>query len=373
MAFKRILVTGAGGFIGQNLLAGLSRHDGIQVFPFDRENSAAELESFIDQADFIFHLAGVNRPETEAGYRTGNAGFTADLIRLLQAKNKIIPILFTSSIQAASGTPYGLSKKEAEDMLLDYRTRTGATIYIYRLPNVFGKWSRPNYNSVVATFCHNHARGLEIHISDPQKSIGLVYIDDVINSFLARLTGIGALPNDPFVDIGPVFTLSLGELAAKIKQFKDIRQSGRIPDFSAPFNRCLYATFVSFLPTDDLAYPPGLKSDSRGHLFEWLRSEHFGQVFVSVTKPGITRGHHFHHTKIEKFCVLSGQAEIKFRHIFGKEVLTYKVSGDKPQVVDIPPGYTHSLTNTGPGDLITLFWASEIYDPQETDTHYLEV
>jgi len=373
MAFKRVLVTGAGGFIGRNLLAGLSRIDGLQVFPFDRENTAAELASCIDQTDFIFHLAGVNRPETEAGYRTGNSGFTSDLIRLLQAKKKTIPILFTSSIQAASGSPYGLSKKEAEDLLLDYRARTGATVYIYRLANVFGKWSRPNYNSVVATFCHNLARGLEIHISDPQKSISLVYIDDVINSFRARLAEKEPPSSDPFIDSGPVFTLTLGELAARIQQLKDIRRTGLIPDFSASFNRCLYATFVSFLPTDDLAYSPQLTGDSRGSLFEWLRSDHFGQVFVSVTRPGITRGHHFHHTKSEKFCVLSGQAEIKFRHLFGKEVLTYRVSGDKPQVVDIPPGYTHSLANTGPGDLITLFWASQVYDPQETDTHYLEV
>lgn len=375
MKIKKVLVTGANGFVGKNLVEALLRKPELDIFKYDIENSIIELEKFLEEADFIFHLAGVNRPERVEEYRQGNMGFTQEIVNLLEKIKKNTPILFSSSIQAKLDNPYGQSKKEAEEVLKDYGKKNKAAVFIYRLPNVFGKWSRPNYNSAVATFCYNVCRGLDIQVSDVKNEITLVYIDDVVDSFLGKLAFDirQELEGDAFCEVVPTFTITLGELVDKIYQLRDIRKNSILPDLSDRFTRYLYATYSSFLDEKDFSYPLELKQDKRGHLFELIKSENFGQIFVSTTKPGITRGNHFHHTKVEKFCVIKGQALIKFRQAIGNRVISYPVSGEKIEVVDIPPGYTHSIENTGNSELITLFWASEIFDPQDADTYYLAV
>jgi UDP-2-acetamido-2,6-beta-L-arabino-hexul-4-ose reductase len=277
-------------------------------------------------------------------------------------------ILLSSSIQAALDNPYGASKRQAEAVVRDYAARSGAAAVIYRFKNVFGKWCRPNYNSVVATFCHNIARDLPITISDPQRVLDLVYVDDVVEQIRADIAarhGPGVLQQDVPVS----YQTTLARLAQLLTAFRTMRTSLYLPDLEDAFTRKLYATYLSYLPADDFAYPLEKKCDPRGCLAEFLKSPHFGQIFVSRTGPGITRGNHFHHTKVEKFLVLEGQALIRFRHIQSDEVILYQVSGDEFRVVDIPPGYTHSIENIGPGELVTLFWAVEIFDPARADTY----
>ena len=329
-----------------------------------------DLKEYLSKSDFVFHLAGVNRPKDEDEFDKGNRGLTEALVGLMV--NKPIPLLMTSSIQAALDNPYGASKKAAEASVLKL-ARRGAPVYIYRLPNVFGKWCRPNYNSVVATFCHNIAHDSEISISDLKAEVSLVYIDDVVSSFIQAMDGSLKASGDNFYEIPRQFKISLGELASKIRAFRDSRKNLLIPNLEKDFDRFLYATYNSYLKVDDFSYVLDMKRDDRGWLAEFIKSEQSGQIFVSRTKPGVSRGNHWHHTKIEKFLVLDGKADIKFRKVDSKEIIIYSVSGDELKVVDIPAGYTHSITNIGTDDLITLFWADELFNPDKPDTYYTEV
>lgn len=368
-----ILVTGARGFIGRNLIAELHNRGHRSVFAYDVDTRVDLLDEYCRQADFVFHLAGVNRPVDAAEFMAGNFGFTATLLSKLKEHHNTCPVVVSSSIQAASDNPYGRSKKAAEDMVFAYGREVGARVLIYRLPNVFGKWCRPNYNSVVATWCHAYARGLPIQVNDPATVLNLVYIDDVVNEFIAAMQGNPTTGGDGFARVPRDFRISLGELAGQLCTFSESRKTLVMPNFESDLTRFLYATYLSYLPEEAFTYALNTKRDNRGCLAEFIKSQQLGQIFVSRTHPGVTRGNHWHHTKIEKFLVLEGEALIRFRQVATDTVLEYKVSGDTWQVVDIPAGYTHSITNIGDKDVITLFWATEMFRPEHPDTYYLEV
>lgn len=369
---KTVLVTGSKGFVGRNLLVELSRHEDVTVLDFDVDDNMETLAGFLKEADTIFHLAGVNRPKNIDEFAEGNTGLTQTIVSLLAECGRTPAIVMSSSTQAALDNPYGLSKKAAEDVLFEYAAGTGAPVYVYRLTNVFGKWSRPNYNSVVSTFCYNISHGLDINISDPANIIELVYIDDVIAEFAGVLSG-KVKSSSQCLSASPTYRITLGELAERIYRLRDIRASLVIPDLADDFTKKLHATYLSYLEPDDFSYGLDIKSDNRGELAELIKSAQFGQMFVSRTHSGITRGNHFHDSKIEKFCVLEGEAVIRFRHIFSDEIIEYRVSGKEWMVVDIPPGYTHHIENVGEGEIITLFWANRIFDPENPDTYFLPV
>jgi UDP-2-acetamido-2,6-beta-L-arabino-hexul-4-ose reductase len=361
-----ILVTGARGFIGRNLVSHLQARDGCVVTTFNSDHSRNDLRAGLETADVVYHLAGVNRPRLPEEFEIGNAGLTRDICEILCSLGRSPLLVMASSTQAALENPYGISKRRAEDLLRDFAARSGARVCIFRLSNVFGKWCRPNYNSVVATFCHNKANGLPIQISDSNRELDLVYVDDVVTAFFNAESRAGH-------DEIPSYKLTLGDLARRIQSFHDGRSSLRTPDFSVRFNQQLYATYLSYVPDDARRQQLEIKSDQRGCLAEFIKSEHFGQIFISRTKPGITRGNHYHHTKAEKFLVVEGEGLIRMRQIDSPNVLEYRVRGDSFQVIDIPPGYTHSIENTGAREMVTLFWSSEIFEPERADTHYLPV
>jgi UDP-2-acetamido-2,6-beta-L-arabino-hexul-4-ose reductase len=367
----RALVTGAGGFIGRNLVERLLRTEGVEVLSLEVGDGPEALAERAARADVVFHLAGVNRPERVEEFEEGNAGFTRALAGALRARGRPVPVIFTSSVQAALENPYGASKRRAEEALRAYASASGAPVLVYRLPNVFGKWCRPNYNSVVATFCHNVARGLDLRVDDPARELSLVYVDDVVEAFVGAIGGAASPPAEP--EVKPVFRATVGELAERIRALRAVRETLVLPDLADPFTRRLYATYLSYLDGQDFAYAPPERADQRGTLVELLKSPHFGQIFVSTSHPGVVRGNHYHDTKIEKFCVVRGEAVIRFRHVQGEEVLEYRVSGDRIQLVDIPPGYTHSIENVGAGELVVLFWADEIFDPARPDTYTRKV
>lgn len=370
---RKVVVTGSSGFIGRNLVVTLQTRPDVEVLPFDVEDGWEVLEGHLAQADFVFHLAGVNRPPQVEAFEAGNADLTRRLLDGLRAQGRAVPVLLSSSIQAALDNPYGLSKAHAEEAVRAYGRETQAPVHLYRLPNVFGKWSRPNYNSVVATFCHNAAHGLPLEVHDPARTLDLVHVDDVVAAFLDALDGKGTLEVDGFLAIPRVFRTTLGELAARIGAFPGQRETCALPEVGDELTRRLYSMYLSYLPTTDFGYPLVMRHDPRGWLAEVLRSPSMGQIFVSTTRPGITRGNHWHHTKTEKFLVVQGEAVVRFRPVQGGDVLEYPVSGEALRVVDIPPGYTHSITNVGTTDLVTLFWASEPFSPECPDTHAMTV
>jgi len=366
---KTVLVTGAAGFIGKNLVAALKRRDEVHLILFDMDTNAFVLNAGLAEADLIYHLAGVNRPKDESEFMTGNTGFTEQMLARLAELGRTPTFVLSSSSQADLDNPYGKSKKAAEDAMLKFNNVTGAPVCIYRLPGVFGKGSRPNYNTVVATFCHNLARGLDITINDPDREMELVYIDDVVAAFLRHLDG-DPDPSRQRYSVDRTFRVTLGELADRIRQLHAIRETLTVPDLSDDLMKCLHATYLSFLPENGFGYPVKLNTDNRGWLFELIKSEHFGQIFISKTLPGITRGNHYHDTKVEKFCVIQGQGVIRFRQIDFERTLEYPVDDRAIQVVDIPPGYTHSIENTGKGEMICLFWANQIFAPERPDTYF---
>jgi len=372
---KTVLVTGSEGFIGKNLIVRLEELDNVVIKSFDKEDNIDTLKKYLQESDFIFHLAGVNRPKKVEEFKKVNVGFTKDIIGLLEEMGKRIPIVITSSIQAELDNPYGKSKKMAEDELIKYAKKNSVPVYIYRLPNVFGKWSRPNYNSVVSTFCYNISHNLDITISDPKRELELVYIDDVINEFVKLLFREGRDLNKYFYNIKRVFKVSLGELAEKIYQIRDMRKSLIAPDLSDDFMKVLHATYLTYLDKNDLSYEMDSKEDNRGSFIELIKSNSFGQVSVSISRKGVVRGNHYHNTKNEKFCVIKGKAVIKLRNILYDKIIPYYISDKKIEIVDIPPGYTHSIENLtgGDGEMILLIWANEIFNPENPDTYYCEV
>ena len=372
----KALVTGANGFLGRNLTVALRRAN-VEVAEIDVDTPADDWAAAVRGANAVFHLAGINRPQHDDEFVTGNVGSLSTLFDALDARAAAEPdaprpiVVLSSSKQAALENPYGRSKRAAEQALEAYSTRTGTPAAIYRLPGVFGKWCRPNYNSVVATFCHNVARDLPISISDPAHVVELVHCDDVVAQFMTHLTGASAGVTRG--DVRPVFTTTLGDLADRIRSYRAIRETLLVPNLDDPFTHRLLGTYTSYLPPENLAYPLHQRTDPRGTLAELLRSREFGQIFVSRTHPGITRGNHFHDLKVEKFCVLEGEAVIRFRSVLGDVVTEHRVSGTDFKVVDIPPGMTHNIENVGAGEMVVLFWASEILDQNRPDTHFLEV
>jgi UDP-2-acetamido-2,6-beta-L-arabino-hexul-4-ose reductase len=366
---KTVLITGSAGFVGKNLVAALKRRDDVRLILFDVDTNPAVLEAGLAEADLIYHLAGVNRPRDESEFVTVNTGLTEQMLARLVELGRTPTFVLSSSVQVVLDNPYGRSKKAAEDAVLKFNNKTGALVCVYRLPGVFGKWSRPNYNTVVATFCHNIARGLDITVNDPNREMELVYIDDVVAAFLRHLDCAPDPPRQRY-NVERTFRVTLGELADRIRWLHAIRETLTVPDLGEDLMKCLHATYLSFLPEDGFGYPVKLNTDNRGGLFELIKSEHFGQIFVSKTLPGITRGNHYHDTKVEMFCVIQGQGVIRFRRIDSDQILEYPVDDREIKVVDIPPGYTHSIENTGEGEMICLFWANQIFAPERSDTYF---
>lgn len=368
----KILVTGARGFVGKNLIAELNNRGYKDIYSFDIDTDKALLDEYTKNCEFVFHLAGVNRPKDEKEFMEGNFGFTSELLDLLKNNNNKAPILITSSIQAERDNPYGNSKRAGEELMFGYSSETGAKAIVYRLPNLFGKWSRPNYNTVVATFCHNIARGLDIQINNPDAELTLCYIDDLLDEFIRALEG-SPTKNGKYCCVPIIHKITLKDLADKIKGFKESRKDLSIPDMEDEITKKLYSTYLSFLPENDFSYDLNMHCDNRGSFTEFIKNPQTGQVSVNVAKPGITKGNHWHHTKNEKFLVVSGKGLIRFRNINSDEIIEYKVSGEKLQVVDIPTGYTHSIANIGDTDLVTIMWANEAFNPEKPDTYFLEV
>lgn len=369
---KTVLVTGSAGFIGKHVVEALARRPETKIIGYDIGTLAETLDDALRAADVIIHLAGVNRPNNASEFKEGNTDFTAMICSSLGKDDRKPIFVLASSIQAALDNPYGVSKREAEQTVEKWVSTGGGRGIVFRLRNVFGKWCRPNYNSVTATFCHNIAHDLPVSISDSSRELELVYIDDVVAAFMACID-LEASPGFEHRDVPTFHRVTLGELAAKIFLFRTSRQSLVLPSFKDEFTRRLYATFLSYLDGSDFAYRLERREDPRGSLAEFIKSAEFGQLFVSRTKPGITRGNHYHHTKTEKFLVVEGEAIVRFRHIGGGDIIEHQVTGREFTVVDIPPGYTHSIENVGDRELVTLFWASEIFDPQRPDTTLLPV
>ena len=380
----KILVTGAKGFVGKNLVAELENikygkdktyplTQDIEIYKYDIDTDKSMLSEFCKDCDFVFNLAGVNRPETESEFMSGNFGFASDLLDELKKNNNTCPVMLSSSTQAALDNPYGKSKKAGEDLFFDYSKETGARVLVYRFPNVFGKWCRPNYNSAVATFCNNIANDLPIQVNDRSHKMTLVYIDDVVNELINALCGSETKDGD-YCKVPVEHNKTLGEIVDLIYSFKQSREDKSVPDMTeGSFSKKLYSTYLSYLPTDKFSYPLKMNIDNRGSFTEILRTADRGQVSVNIPNPGITKGQHWHHTKNEKFLVVSGKGVIRFRKIDEEKVYEYFVSGDKLEVVDIPTGYTHNIENLGDTDMVTVMWCNECFNPDKPDTFFEEV
>ena len=368
-----ILITGAGGFVGKNLVATLRTAGYTDLMLFEKDDTPETLADYCRRAAFVVHLAGINRPTDPSEFYTGNAGLTDTLLANLEAAGNTAPVLVTSSTQAELDNDYGKSKRQAEEAIFAHRRRTGAMVYVFRMPGVFGKWCRPNYNSVVATFCHNVAHGLPIQVRDSAFSLPLVYIDDVVACILSAFDGDVMMDRSatPICHMHPIHEVTLGRLAELIQGFAAGRTSLAVPDLApGSFEKKLYSTYLSYLPSDQFSYPLEMHTDNRGSFTEFLRSPERGQVSINISHPGIVKGNHWHHTKNEKFLVVKGEGVIRFRNIFSKEVIEYHVSGDKLEVVDIPCGYTHNIENVGTEDMVTVMWANEAFDPDHPDTFF---
>jgi len=362
----KVLITGADGFIGKNLQITLANNESIEVVKFTADNDLSELESMVVSSDFIFHLAGINRPKNEDEFFTGNADLTKLICSSIEKSGKNIPIIFSSSIQAENTSPYGKSKLQAEMHLLNLYMETGNKVYIYRLPGVFGKWCRPNYNSVVATFCHNISHNLPVQINDPDFELNLVHVGSVVESFIDVL--MNRLEGKLFIEVKPVYKVSLANLAEQLYKFKESRNTLITEAVGTGFVRVLYATYLSYLPPKDFSYPLIKHEDPRGSFVEMLKTKDSGQFSFFTAHPGITRGGHYHQVKNEKFLVIKGKAHFGFRHIITNETYNTLVSAEKPEVVETVPGWSHDITNVGDEELIVMLWANEVFDKQAPDT-----
>ena len=387
-----ILVTGARGFIGKNLIETLHNirdgkdksfdmEDAITVFEYDMDTDPELLDLYCKNADFVFNLAGINRPKNPEEFMKGNFGFATTLFETLKKYNNKCPVMISSSIQAALNNPYGESKKAGEDAAFAYGKETGVPMYVYRFPNVFGKWCRPNYNSAVATFCNNIAHDLPITVNDPSVMMTLVYIDDVVAELIDALKGQPHMNEAGYCYVPVEHKITLGEIVELLYSFKESRANRSVPDMTkGGIVTKLYSTYLSYLPEDAFSYPLKMNVDARGSFTEILRTADRGQFSVNISKPGITKGEHWHHSKNEKFVVVSGRGRIQFRKVgtdpaTGKSypVIDYEVTGDRIEVVDIPTGYTHNIINEGDTDLVTFMWCNECFDPEKPDTFFLKV
>ena len=379
----KIIVTGARGFVGRNLVSQLRNiRDGklknrvlsgtdLEILEYDVDTDPSLLDDYCRQADFVFNLAGVNRPKDQAEFMKGNFGFASTLLETLKKHGNTCPVMISSSTQAALDNPYGESKRAGEKLMFSYARETGAKVLVYRFPNVFGKWCRPNYNSAVATFCYNIAHDLPIQVNDPNVVMHLVYIDDVVEELIGALSGQEHHQGD-YCEVPVVHTVTLGKIVELLYGFKESRNTLGVPDLGDAFTKKLYSTYLSYLPEDAFGYPLKMNVDARGSFTEIIRTPDRGQFSVNISKPRITKGNHWHHTKNEKFLVVSGKGVIRFRNMNDPngKVLEYFVSGDKLEVIDIPTGYTHNIENLGDTDLVTFMWCNECFDPERPDTYY---
>ena len=379
----KILVTGAKGFVGRNLVATLhnirdgkdrsfGRDTDLIIYEYDIDTDPALLDEYCKEADFVFNLAGVNRPQDPKEFMEGNFGFASTLLDTLKKYGNNCPILISSSIQAALSNPYGESKKAGEDLMFAYGKETGAKVYVYRFPNVFGKWCRPNYNSAIATFCHNIANDLPITVNDPSVMMTLVYIDDVVAEMIAALKGTPHMDEAGYCYVPVEHKITLGEIVDLLYSFAKQPQGLVIPEI--PDNsvaKKLYSTYLSYLPKEKVAFPLKMNVDDRGSFTELLKTDKCGQVSINISKPGITKGQHWHHTKWEFFIVVSGHGLIQQRKIGTDEVLNFEVSGEKIEAVHMLPGYTHNIINLSDAeDLVTVMWANENFNPEKPDTFF---
>ncbi len=370
----KVLITGANGFIGKNLIAELRYHKNTELYEYDQDTPPKLLDQYCQDCDFVYNLAGINRPEYTEEFMAGNCGFVSRLLASLKACGNPCPVMLSSSVQAELPNPYGQSKRAGEEALKQYTAETGAKAYIYRFPNLFGKWCRPDYNSVVATFCHNIARGLPINIHDPSAILDLVYIDDAVHSLIGLLSGKADWNKDGFCEVAEHHHISVGELADLIASFQRSRKDRGVPDLSeGGLTKKLYSTYLSYLPPDGFSYPLKMNMDHKGSFTEIIRTEDRGQFSVNISRPGSEKGNHWHCTKNEKFVVVSGKALIQLRQVGSNEVISYRVSGQRLEVIDIPVGYTHNIINVGETDLVTFMWSNERFDPERPDTYYLQV
>jgi UDP-2-acetamido-2,6-beta-L-arabino-hexul-4-ose reductase len=361
----KVLVTGANGFIGKNLLIHL-REKNIKSVSFSHEMTLSDLATKLLDVDFVFHLAGTNRSKDESEFALGNAKFTQNLCELIKSTGRSIPVLYTSSTQAELKNPYGISKLDAENSLVALERNTKSPVYLYRLPNVFGKWSKPNYNSVVATFCHNVINDIPINIHDSSALINLVYIDDVIKDFISLLNDQPSGILRP--EITPLYTVSVSDLAECIKSFKTARFSLLTERVGVGLGRALYSTYLSFISAGNFSYSIPTHSDARGRFVEMLKTKDSGQFSYFTAHPGVTRGGHYHHSKNEKFLVVQGKSKFCFRHVLTNETYEIFTDGEIPQVVETVPGWAHDITNVGDNEMIVLIWANEIFDTKNPDT-----
>jgi UDP-2-acetamido-2,6-beta-L-arabino-hexul-4-ose reductase len=380
----KILITGSQGFIGKNLVETLKtiRDDKCKIYDFtnniiiyeyDRDNSLDELKQYTKDCDVVVHLAGVNRPKDISEFYEGNSGFSETLCECLKQNNNSCPIIVSSSIQASKDNDYGKSKKMGEDYLINFGKVNKNKVYIYRFANVFGKWCRPNYNSVVATWCYNISHDLDIQINNKDAVVPLCYIDDVVEEMIHAILGHPTMKVDGYYSVEPIYNVTLEELSTLLYSFKESRNNLSIANQEDMFTKKLYATYLSYLPEDKFSYPLKMNIDNRGSFTEFIKTINNGQVSINISKPHITKGQHWHHSKNEKFLVVSGEGLIQFRKIGEEKIIEYKVSGERLEVVDIPTGYTHNIINTGDSDMVTVMWANEIFDPCKPDTYYEEV
>lgn len=367
----KILITGAKGFVGKNLVSNLRLNKDLEIFEYDKDSTIEELDKYTKECDFVYHLAGVNRPEDPKEFMEGNFGFTSVLLDKLKEHNNKCPIMISSSIQALLDNDYGKSKKAGEDLIFNYGKENGVKVYVYRFPNLFGKWCRPNYNSVIATFCNNIANNMEITINDPNKELTLAYIDDVCLELINCL-GDNPKKDGDYCIIPITYTKTLGEISELIKSFKDNSLGIMVPSTGDEFTKKLYATYISYVPLKEMVVDLQEHRDERGVFCELVRTKECGQVSVSTTNPNVVRGGHYHNTKMERFIVIKGKAKIEFEHVITHEKIEFEVSGDKLQYVTIPVGYQHSINNIGDDELVLILWANELFDTNKPDTFVME-
>lgn len=360
-----VLITGAKGFIGKNLSLFLKEQGNYVVTEIDRDSSESDLATALANTDFVFHLAGVNRPKNDLEFKDGNVGLTSFIIKTLKGLGRQVPLMFSSSIQAVSDNAYGSSKLEAEKLVESYGHDTGSPYFIYRFPNVFGKWCRPNYNSFVATFCHNILNNIEININDPKSPVTLIYIDDLCKCLTALLDGKTA---SGLVKVTPEYLTTVGFVADILKSFKGSRESLITENVGTGLERALYSTYLSYTEPSQFSYTIPTYRDERGVFSEVLKTKQAGQFSFFTAYPGITRGGHYHHTKNEKFLVIKGQALFKFEHVITGERYELSVDSEVPEVVETVPGWSHDVTNVGSEELIVMLWANEIFDREAPDT-----
>lgn len=362
----RVLVTGSNGFIGKNLISHIQELEDVEVLRYDKDDSFDFIRSNIEKIDFIFHLAGVNRPNDISEFYSGNTDLTNEIISLLKDKKLNVPIVITSSIQAVRDNDYGKSKKMAEDLVLSYDYGI-----VYRLHNVFGKWCRPNYNSVIATFCNNIANDLDITVNDEKTELDLIYIDDIVREFINIMYGQNPSEKiDNYCYINPRYNVTLGYIVKLLKEFKNSMNSIYVPKTGDDFVKKLYSTYVSYVPLEEMCNSAMKNVDDRGSFTELVRTYDSGQFSISFSKPGIVRGNHYHHTKMERFIVIKGTARIRFTSIIDNSSYEFEVDDNDIQIVTIPVGYTHNIENIGNDEMILAIWCNELFDEKNPDTYF---